>query len=197
MTATKIFKIVVLGPESTGKSTLCKSLSHHYHSLWCPEYAREFLTIHGKNYTYENLLDIAKGQIQMEDEYVEQAIKHEKQTGTNNKLLFVDTNMYVMKVWCEFVFGNCHQWIIDQIVARPYDLYLLCNTDLPWAPDNLREYPDHETRKKLYHMYKDLLINQEVPWKEISGTNEERLHMAVRHVDEFIQTHNIPTRSNS
>jgi NadR type nicotinamide-nucleotide adenylyltransferase len=197
MKAKEIYKIVVLGPESTGKSTLCKSLSHHYHSLWCPEYAREFLTIHGKNYSYEDLLVIAHGQIKMEDEYISQAIKHREQTGSESNLLFIDTNMYVMKVWCEFVFGNCHQWIIDQIVARPYDLYLLCNTDLPWVADDLREYPDDETRKKLYHHYKDLLVNQDVPWKEIGGTNEERVNMAIRHVDEFILTHSPLTQSHA
>ena len=52
-------------------------------------------------------------------------------------MLFIDTDMYVMKVWCEFVFGNCHLWILDQIVQRKYDLYLLCNTDLPWVQDEL------------------------------------------------------------
>ena len=57
--------------------------------------------------------------------------------------------MYVMKVWSEFVFGKCHQWIIDQIVERKYDLYLLCHTDIPWEKDELREYPDLETREKL------------------------------------------------
>ena len=55
--------------------------------------------------------------------------------------------MYVMKIWCEFVFGKCHQFILDQIAARKYDLYLLCNIDLPWIKDELREYPDLERRK--------------------------------------------------
>ncbi len=71
--------------------------------------------------------------------------------------------MYVMKVWCEFVFGKCHSFILDEIVKRKYDAYLLCNTDLPWVADELREYPDPESRKRLYQMYKDLMINQQFP----------------------------------
>src|SRR5947208_3190923 len=65
-----IKKIVVIGPESTGKSTLCKQLAGHFSTLWCPEYAREYLLIHGKHYTYNDLLTIAKGQLQLEDGYV-------------------------------------------------------------------------------------------------------------------------------
>jgi nicotinamide riboside kinase len=84
-----------------------------------------------------------------------------------------------MKVWCEFVFGKCHSFILDQIVERKYDLYLLCNTDLPWIKDALREYPDPENRRKLFRIYKDLMINQHTPWAEISGLDEERLKQAI------------------
>ena len=64
--------------------------------------------------------------------------------------LFIDTNMYVMKVWCEFVFGKCHDWILQQIAEREYDLYLLCDIDLPWVKDELREYPDLESQAKTF-----------------------------------------------
>jgi NadR type nicotinamide-nucleotide adenylyltransferase len=167
-----IRKIVILGPESTGKSTLCEQLARHYNTLWCPEYAREYLLKHGTNYTYDDLLTIAKGQIELEE-------KSLQLIANGSQLLFIDTDMYVMKVWCEFVFEKCHPWILNQIVERKYDLYLLCNTDLPWTKDELREYPDLSTRKKLYLIYKDILVNQSVPWAEISGTNEERLQHAV------------------
>ena len=72
-------------------------------------------------------------------------------------ILFIDTDMYVMKVWCEYVFNKCHNWILNRIAERKYDGYFLCNTDLPWVKDNLREYPDVETRNKLYHFYKDIV----------------------------------------
>jgi nicotinamide riboside kinase len=91
-----------------------------------------------------------------------------------------------MKVWCEFVFGKCHPFILEQLAERKYDLYLLCNTDLPWVKDELREYHDLETREKLYTIYKDLLVNQPVPWVEISGDYTQRLQIAVEAVDALV-----------
>lgn len=170
-----IQKIVVIGPESTGKSTLCNQLADYYKTDWCPEYAREYLTTYGTKYSYEDLLTIAKGQINLEDYFVEKL--------HNNRLLFLDTNMYVMQVWCEFVFNKCHDWILQQIVTRQYDLYLLCDIDLPWTQDDLREYPDLETRKTLFTIYKNILINQQTPWAIINGTENERLEKAVEVID--------------
>ncbi len=173
-------KIVIIGPESTGKSTLCIQLAKHYQSSWVPEYAREFLLENGTNYSFDNLLTIAKGQIVLEEKYFS-----ELNESKNSVPLFIDTDMYVMKVWCEFVFGKCHPFILEQIVERKYDLYLLCKTDLPWTNDELREYPDLETRDKLYKIYLDMMINQDVPWVEISGTDEERTQKAIRAIDSF------------
>lgn len=173
-------KIVVIGPESTGKSTICEELAQHYESDWCPEFAREYLLTHGTKYDYDDLLTIAKGQVAMEDEYTKK-LHH-------SKPLFIDTDMYVMKVWAEYVFGKCHRFILDQIVERKYQLYLLCNVDLPWTKDELREYPDLETREKLYHMYKDLMINQDTAWVEICGNYEERLQKAINAVDKLLHS---------
>ncbi|MBC7720476.1 MAG: AAA family ATPase, partial [Pedobacter sp.] len=108
------------------------------------------------------------------------------QLTTNNfSLLFIDTDMYVIKVWCEYVFGKCHQFILDEIISRKYDLYLLCNIDLPWVKDALREYPDEKPRRELYNIYKDLLINQPTPWVDISGNYEQRLQKAIAAVDKL------------
>ncbi|MBC7948113.1 MAG: AAA family ATPase [Chitinophagaceae bacterium] len=175
-------KIVVIGPESTGKSTLCSQLATHYGTQWCPEYAREYLLKHGMNYTYDDLLTIAKGQLTLEDKLVAESERHSPLT-THHSLLFVDTDMYVMKVWCEFVFDKCHPFILQQIVERKYDLYLLANIDLPWTKDELREYPDLQSRQKLYRMYTDILINQPVPWAEISGSEGQRLDAAIEAVN--------------
>ena len=177
-----IKKIVVIGPESTGKSTLCELLARHYKTDWVPEYAREYLLAHGTNYSYEDLLTIAKGQVGMEDKICEEQIIPDSPFAIPSAPLFIDTDMYVMKVWCEFVFDKCHQWIIDEISKRKYDLYLLCNTDLPWVKDELREYPDFETREKLFRIYKDILVNQSTPWVEISGGPEERVKIALEAV---------------
>ncbi|MEO7308610.1 MAG: ATP-binding protein [Ferruginibacter sp.] len=175
-------KIVIVGPESTGKSSLCEQLAEHYHTIWVKEYAREYLLQNGTDYSFENLLDIAKGQIESEEKGIESLETKNSKSETQNPKLFIDTNMYVMKVWCEFVFDKCHHWILNRIVERKYDLYLLCNTDLPWVKDELREYPDLLSRQKLYHHYKDILINQQVPWVDISGNYEERLKKAIHAV---------------
>lgn len=179
-------KIVILGPESTGKSTLCSLLAAHYNTLWVPEYAREYLTIHGTAYTYDSLLDIAKGQVALEERYTQQLTLQQPPAATPPALLFIDTDMHVMKVWCEFVYGKCHQWILDQIVARTYDLFLLCDTDLPWAPDPLREYPSEAPRRQLFNMYHDLLVNQSTPWAVIRGNNAERLQAAISAVGRLL-----------
>jgi NadR type nicotinamide-nucleotide adenylyltransferase len=166
--------IVVIGPESTGKSTLCEQLAEHYSTSWCPEFAREYLLENGMDYSYDDLLNIAHGQLRLESALGKKA---------KNDLYFIDTDMYVMKVWCEVVFENCHSWILKQIASRQYDLYLLCNTDLPWVKDDLREYPDIAVRESLFKMYKDLLINSGTRWAEIAGTDTERLQTAVSVID--------------
>ncbi len=166
-------KIVVLGPESTGKSTLCSDLAAQYDCLWCPEYARDYLLKNGMNYSFSTLLTIAREQKALEEEYLKKARIRK------DRFLFVDTDQYVMKVWCEFVFNKCHQWIIDELSENQCDYYFLCNIDLPWVKDDLREYPDLESREKLYNIYNDIMINQSVPWTIISGNAESRLQMAI------------------
>ncbi len=175
-------KIVIIGPESTGKSTLCEELAAHYKTQWVKEYAREYLLQHGTKYTFDDLITIAKRQVEAE----ELAIENYKLQTTKHKPVFIDTDMYVMKVWCEFVFEKCHHWILNRIAERKYDLYLLCKPDLPWVKDELREYPDLESREKLYYYYKDIMVNQNVPWIEISGSYDERLQTAIKTVDAII-----------
>ncbi|MFW2475833.1 MAG: AAA family ATPase [Sediminibacterium sp.] len=200
-----IHKIVILGPESTGKSTLCELLAQHYNTLWCPEFAREYLTTHGMDYDFDDLLSIAKGQLALEKEYenmvnsqwsiAEGLTPGEAKRWVNVKtlrsqnhppLLFVDTDMYVMKVWCEYVFQKCHHFILNEIIQQTTNFYLLCKPDLPWAEDVLREYPDEKPRLELYQIYRDIMINQKVPWVEIFGDYDARLEKARSAIDKFI-----------
>jgi NadR type nicotinamide-nucleotide adenylyltransferase len=174
-------KIVVIGPESTGKSSLCAALAAHYGTGWVPEYAREFLLEHGMNYGYPDLMTIARGQLALEDR-----LTAEWQTRTDKAQLFVDTDMYVMKVWSEYVFGRCDAWILDQIATRKYDAYLLCRTDLPWVRDDLREYPDLANRERLFHMYRDCLVNQSTPWAEVGGLGEDRIAAGIAAVEALL-----------
>ena len=172
-------KIVILGPESTGKSTLCDALAKHFQTIWCEEYAREYLSKNGTAYTYENLLTIAEGQVANEERATEKA------TQENKSHLIIDTDMYVMKVWCEYVFNNCHPYILDQISKRQYDAYLLCDIDLPWTADEMREYPDEQPRKELFAIYKELLQNQSTPWGIVSGKGETRTQNAIDLINEL------------
>jgi NadR type nicotinamide-nucleotide adenylyltransferase len=182
----KVIKIVAIGPESTGKSTICAALAAHFSTSWCREYAREYLLENGTDYRYHELLTIAEGQLRLEDEATAEVISMQ-QDPTKNPVLFIDTDMHVMKVWCEFVFNNCHPFILKEIVNRKYDAYLLCKPDLPWVKDELREYPDFETRDKLYHNYKDILVNQDLPWFEVHGQDPLRTESAIEWVSELLK----------
>lgn len=173
-------KVVIIGPESTGKSSLCKDLADSFHTDWVPEYAREYLLMYGMSYRFEDLMTIARGQLELEDRLAAAA------AAAGQDLLFIDTDMYVMKVWSEFVFGRCDPWILEQIAVRSYDAYLLARTDLPWVKDELREYPDLESRETLFHIYRDCLVNQQTPWAEIGGQGEERVQAGIAAVRKLL-----------
>ncbi len=177
-------RIVIIGPESTGKSTLCQQLAAHYYTVWCPEFAREYLLEKGMNYTYDDLAKIAQGQIKLE-EIGDAEVK--------NNFYFIDTDMYVMKVWYEVAFNNCPTWILKKIARTHCDLYLLCDVDLPWIKDELREYPNLAMRQKLFKMYKDIMINSGVRWVQISGANAQRLQMAVKSINDYFTPSASPT----
>ncbi|MFZ9877343.1 MAG: AAA family ATPase [Chitinophagaceae bacterium] len=183
-------KIVVIGPESTGKSTLCRQLAEHFETVWCPEYAREYLLTNGKDYSYTDLLAIAKGQIAGEENWAELLEKRAAPLLEQDYDIpyFIDTNMVVMKVWAEFVFNKCHPYIEEQLAKRKYDHYLLCEPDLEWEKDELREYPDLETREKLFFIYKNYLEQQSIPWTLIKGKNEDRIQSAIRTVNKILES---------
>ena len=167
-------KIVIIGPESTGKSTLCAQLAAHYRTEWVREYAREYLEQHGTDYRFEDLYTIAAGQMVREEKTFSSLATNKK-----SKVVFIDTDLYVIKIWSEFVFNKIDNRILNAINIRKYDLYFLCDTDLPWVEDRLREYPDPAVRKKLFKHYKEEMTEQSTPWVVISGNYEERLAAAI------------------
>jgi NadR type nicotinamide-nucleotide adenylyltransferase len=162
-----IKRVAITGPESTGKSWLAENLAKKYECMWVPEYAREYLQQLDRPYTYEDILKIAQGQMTSEDEAL---------LSTDN-FLFSDTECLVTKIWCDVKFRKCHDWIIEQIEQDPHDLYLLCNIDLPWEPDPLREHP-HKS-KYLFNLYLDELKLRNLPFDVISGTGDARLRCAI------------------
>ena len=183
-----IKKIVVIGPESTGKSSLCAALANHYKTFWAKEYAREYLEKNGKDYLFKDLYKIALGQLEEERNAMKRAAGELKQ---NREIpLFIDTDLHVIKIWSEFVFNKCDNRILTQITKQYADLYLLCNVDLPWVKDNLREYPDVKVRQKLFYYYKEEMTAQTSPFKIISGDYDERTAAAIKFTDEVLQPKN-------
>ena len=165
-------RILILGPESTGKSTLAEKLAKHFAEPWVPEVAREYLEKLDRTYAYEDLLQIGKKQMQLEDELAMQA----------QHFLFCDTDLRVIQVWSQHRYGKVDPWVLEEIARRTYDLILLCATDLPWKADPLREHPDLEMRQQFFEIYKQLSQASGFPWVLISGDTAQRLSTAIQEV---------------
>jgi NadR type nicotinamide-nucleotide adenylyltransferase len=169
-------KVVVIGPESTGKSTLSEKLAAHFNTVWTPEYAREYIDQLQRPYEESDLQEIAAGQIALEQHMARQA----------NGVLICDTDLYVIKVWSEHKYGHCDPRILQQIAQQQCDLYLLTYIDLPWEEDPQREYPDPEMRHYFYDIYREIVINSGVEWKDIRGSYEEREALAIAAVQQLL-----------
>lgn len=167
-----IKKIAVIGPESTGKSTLSEALAMVLHTVWVPEYARGYIEQLQRPYTEEDLLVMAEGQLRSEDELAAKA----------DKILVCDTDLYVIKVWSEHKYGRCHPWILAQIAERKYDLYVLTYIDTAWEQDPQREHPDAAMREYFYNIYKDIVVESGVPFIEAKGEHNERLRASLQAV---------------
>jgi NadR type nicotinamide-nucleotide adenylyltransferase len=162
-------KVVIIGPESTGKSTLAQELADHFGCLWVPEFAREYLEKLNRSYTFDDLFKIAKGQIDLENELSQ----------GSKELLVCDTDLNVIKIWSEHKYGKVHPWIEDQIKMRKYDLYLLTDIDIPWQDDPQREHPDPAMRLYFFNLYRRILEGSGLPFCIISGNEIDRKKTAI------------------
>ena len=169
-----IRKIAITGTESTGKSILAEQLAAHYHTAWVPEYAREYLEKLGQQYEEKDILLIAQGQLDHE------AIQLKKATN----YLFCDTEMLVTKIWSEVKYDRCDPWILHALENHRYDLYLLCDIDLPWQYDPLREHPFQ--RQFLFDLYFNELKNRQFPYALVCGTGKDRLQNALKAIENFL-----------
>ena len=149
-----MLKIIVTGPENSGKTTLCKSLSKHFKIPFIEEYARGFLNELGRDYKQDDLLEIAKGQLLSE---------HNAQ--------ILDTDLITIKIWSNYKYGNCNQWILEQIERQKTEkrFYLLCKADIPWEGDPQRENPND--RVELFASYKQELDNLGHNYFIVEGEN--------------------------
>ena len=100
-----------------------------------------------------------------------------------NGIYIADTELTVIKVWMEHKFGNCPQWILDKLAVQDYDIYFLCNIDIPWEPDPQREHPD--LRDFFLDIYLREMEKSSRDWFIISGDEESRLNQAIEIVDKM------------
>ncbi|HMC96451.1 MAG TPA: ATP-binding protein [Flavobacteriales bacterium] len=161
-------RIVITGPESSGKTTLALGLAHALHGSYVIEVAREYLDALGRPYEEKDLLAIAREQLEREE-----VIARDTDTGG---LLVCDTDLITIRIWSEEKYGRCDPWIIEQTVRRPYDLWLLCSPDMPWEPDPLRENPDD--RDRLFDVYERTLRALGKPYRVMIGDPATRLREA-------------------
>lgn len=170
-------KVVVIGPESTGKSTLSEALSLYFGCLWVPEYARAYLENLDRPYQYEDLLEIARGQVQQENQMA----------AKSKKLLICDTDLLVVKVWSQHRFGIVDPWIEQKIRVQTCDLYLLTDIDIPWQKDPLREHPSPYMRRYFFEKYYELLSTTQIPFFVVSGNESDRLTAAINQVQQLFK----------
>ncbi len=162
----KIIKVAVIGPESTGKSEMCRQLAKEYNTIFVPEFARNYLTNLGRPYTYEDVIYIGEQQMLLEKEYEKRA----------NKILFCDTNLITIKIWLQVVFNKVPFYMDVLINKNKYDKTFLMDIDLPWENDPLREHPNR--RKEILNLHLIELESHKTKFNLISGVGTERLQNA-------------------
>lgn len=169
-----LYKIAVVGPESTGKSTLSAQLATHYQTLWVPEYAREYLNRISRPYDFDDVIAIAQGQLEAEDRLAKNA----------RQILICDTNLIVIQIWLEHKYHDCPEWIKETIRTRSYDLHFLTNIDMPWVEDPQREHP--HLREYLFQRYVDVLNHYHIAYHLLSGDESRRLKEAISVIDKQV-----------
>lgn len=144
-----MYKVGIIGPESTGKSTLARYLAKRYNGIYVPEYAREYMEKLDRAYTIEDVEHIAKQQIRQLQEL-------------EDELYFFDTELVITKVWFEYKYGSCPSWLEQAIQDYPMDVYLICYPDIKWEPDPVRENPD--IRLELFQRYESEVQKLDIPY---------------------------------
>lgn len=166
-----MIKIAVIGPESTGKSTLSEQLARHYGTVWVPEYARYYCAYLKKEAVLQDEINMFYGQIALEDSLIPLA----------KDLLICDVTILNIKVYCEEFFGECPDFVAEEIKRRRYDLYLLTDIDMPWEDDPLRGL--QHRRPYFFELYKKELEALGAVYRVVSGLGDKRLQCAIDIID--------------
>ena len=167
-----MMKVAITGPESSGKTTLCASLSAHYGVSYVPEYARMHLEKTQGVYQQKDLDLIAQGQF-------------ESVLLSSEKILISDTDFLVLEVWSKYKYKKVSALINEFIRKDIFDLHILCSPDIPWEKDPLRESPD--SRNELFELYLDSLNKHGKNFIIVSGTHEERLKKSWQVMDALMK----------
>lgn len=168
-------RVILTGPESTGKTELASSLAESYGSLYIPEYARNYITKLNRRYNYSDIKKIARHQVQQMEEF----------SAKNYKVIFVDTYLLITRVWFDWLYKKHPAWLDKEILKTKRDLYLLCKPDIPWYPDEVRENGG-ETRNQLFVAYETELKKFGLHYKYVSGSGPERISNACNMLDLFL-----------
>jgi NadR type nicotinamide-nucleotide adenylyltransferase len=171
----EIKKIAVVGPESTGKSTMSAYLAAHYNTVWVPEFAREYCEKLTAPPTWQDEVNMFYGQLALEAELLPRA----------NKLLICDTTFITVKIWSDEIFGRSPQEVLDELPVHPYDLYLLLDIDLPWEDDPLRDFP--HMREHFMEVWHRELQDLNARYAVISGMGQDRYETAIKAIDDFLK----------
>jgi NadR type nicotinamide-nucleotide adenylyltransferase len=170
-----MIKIAILGPESTGKTELAKRLAEYFCSPWVPEYAREYVEHLIQPYTYEDVCAIALRQIEEE--------KFWENHSTDKEFVFFDTDLIITKVWLAYRFGKIPEFLTEHMKTGFFDIYLLCQTDLPWEADSVREHGSD--REFFFNWYKREIEQTGKPWVIINGIGNQRTQNAINVLKKF------------
>lgn len=170
----QIKKIAIVGPESTGKSTITQQLARHYHTHWVPEYARYYCDALTNPCDLQDEINMFHGQLALEESILAVAEKD---------FIFCDTTFLTVKIWSDEVFGETPQIVLNALPKHHYDLYLLMDIDLPWQEDPLRDFP--HKRAHFMKVWQQELKALKANYILVSGL-ENRLSNAIAVVDQFL-----------
>ena len=155
-----MFKVGIIGPESTGKTTLAQYLSKRYNGIFIPEYAREYMENLHRPYTEDDVHAIAKHQIEQLKSLTSNSASG--LTSNSETIYIFDTELIITKVWFEHKYGHCPDYLLDALYRYPMDIYLLTYPDLTWIPDPVRENPD--IRLELFNTYEREIQSLNIPY---------------------------------
>ncbi len=171
-----MLKVLITGPESSGKTQLAQTLARRFHAPWVPEFARTYLNALEGDYGEDDLLKILNGQLRLQHQHQE------------IPLLFCDTGPEVIYVWSKVKFGRVDAFIEASLRKYPYALTLLCAPDLDWEPDPLREAPRQADREQHFREYEKILKHLNRPYLVISGQGEQRSLEAISAIQQLLNT---------